>query len=190
VIRLLLLSVTALCLLNGCKGHREFREARKNLKEVKAQREQTKSIANTEQETEQETEKESYTSFPDSLFFGLGKSHCFGRCPVYYVKLYRSGYATWYGEMNVERLGRYEARYSYALRDSIIRKAQDIGFMFFLDQYDNSLIMDLPASYYQLKIEDTPKNILCRVQCPEELYEFSKSVEAWLEELNWQPVSE
>lgn len=190
MIRLLLLSAIACGVIIGCKGHREFREARKNLKEVKAQREQAKPEVKAAQETEQETEKESYTSFPDSLFFGLGKSHCFGRCPVFYVKLYRSGYATWYGEMNVERLGKYEARYSDALRDSIIRKAQDIGFMFFLDQYDNSLIMDLPASYYQLKIDDTPKNILCRVQCPEALYEFSESVEAWLEEIDWQPVSE
>lgn len=176
--------IVLLFMLGACKGHREFREARKNLKAEKAERK-------AEREQEETPPAESLIEadahqMPDSLFFGLSRTACFGTCPRYDLRLYQSGYATYRGHDHVERLGDFEAQYSPALADSIVDHAQRIGFMFLLDSYDNKLVTDLPATVFYLSIDDTPKRIYCRIQCPESLGEFSRKVERLVEELDWQ----
>lgn len=185
MLRLTLLLV-AFSLLLSCKGYREFRENRKELQAEKAERK-----ANQPEQNESPAEEAkplasaSTDQLPDSLFFGLSKTPCFGRCPTYELRLYKSGYATYRGENNVDRIGDFETNYQQALADSIQSYAQRIGFMFFLDNYDNQLVTDLPAIVFYLKQGDTPKRIYCRISCPEELGEFADQVEEWIEELEW-----
>lgn len=178
--------VFLLLMMTACKGHREFREARKNLKVEKAERK-----AEREQEATQPAISLSQVELhqlPDSLFFGLGRTPCFGTCPAYELRLYQSGYTTYSGKGHVERIGEFEAQYAPALADSIVAYAQRIGFMFMLDNYDNSLVTDLPAVVFYLKVDDTPKRIYCRISCPEELMDFTTQVERWTEELGWKEM--
>lgn len=174
-------------LLLSCKGYREFRENRKELQAEKAERK-----ANQQQEAQDSPEETVHLAsadsnqLPDSLFFGLSKTPCFGRCPTYELRLYKGGFSTWRGENNVDRMGDFEANYQQALADSILSYAQRIGFMFLLDNYDNQLVTDLPATVFYLKQGDTPKRIYCRISCPEELGEFAEQVERWSDELEWK----
>jgi len=182
------LLVVALAVLTSCKGHREFREARKQLKAEKAERK-----ANPPQEESAPAEippisEAKAHQIPDSLFFGMSRTPCFGQCPTYDLRLYSSGYATYTGNDHVERIGQFEAQYAPALADSIVAYSQRIGFMFMLDNYDNSLVTDLPAVVFYLKVDDTPKRIYCRISCPEELMDFTTKVERWIEELEWREM--
>ncbi len=181
--------LTALLLAGGtsCKGHREFREARKELKAEKAERK-----AKQEQAMEEKSPDNNGVAqtdhFPDSLVFAMARTPCFGRCPTYEVQIYESGYATYSGESNVDRIGEYSAEPNPVLADSIIQKAQRIGFMMMLDSYDNSLVTDLPSTYFKLNIGGQKKEIKCRISCPERLVEFGRAVEELLEESNWNRI--
>ena len=48
----------------------------------------------------------------DSLVISFSKTPCFGRCPVYKVKVYESGFATYEGLNFAEKLGLYSYRFS------------------------------------------------------------------------------
>ena len=178
--------------LISCKGYREFGEARKELKTEKAERKAKREAeANqSESETAPAVASEKEERFPDSLFFAMAKTPCFGRCPTYEVHLYKSGYATYHGQLNVDRLGQYEARYNPALADTITQRAQEIGIMMLLDSYNNSMITDLPSTIFQIQIGVQKKEVLCRVSCPERLVEFGEEMEELIEQINWKATAE
>ncbi|MEM9549416.1 MAG: DUF6438 domain-containing protein, partial [Bacteroidota bacterium] len=44
----------------------------------------------------------------EDLRFSLSKGVCFGSCPVYELKVYHGGYATFLGIQNTDRIGLYE----------------------------------------------------------------------------------
>ncbi len=180
------LLLVAFSLLLSCKGYREFRENRKELQAEKAERkaDQQKESKDASEVTVRLASANS-NQLPDSLFFGLSRTPCFGRCPTYELRLFKGGFATWRGENNVQRMGDFEANYQQALADSILSYAQRVGFMFLLDNYDNQLVTDLPATVFYLKQGDTPKRIYCRISCPEVLGEFTEQVEEWVDELDW-----
>lgn len=186
----LLVLMALLIVSTSCKGYREFREARKELQIEKAERaekhREATEAANENSADQTETEQD---HFPDSLFFAMQRTPCFGRCPTYEVNIYESGYATYSGESNVDRIGEYETWVSESMADSILKKAQDIGFMMMLDSYDNSLVTDLPSTYFKLNIGGQKKEIKCRISCPERLVEFSKEVESLIDQVEWKSTS-
>lgn len=187
ILRTTIIVVLASLFLN-CKGYREFREARKELQAEKAERKEQRAAQEAQSNPEPPSEKEE--RFPDSLFFAMKKTPCFGRCPTYEVRLYQGGYATYKGESNVEREGDFDATYSDALRDSIVAKAQRIGIMMLLDSYDNQLVTDLPSTYFQIQIGGQKKEVHCRIQCPERLVDFGKEVEEMILSIPWKRVKD
>jgi hypothetical protein len=165
----------AICLV-GCKGHREFKEARKKLKAERAERK-------TEESKTAETNK-----LEEIPVFSMQRGYCFGTCPVFEFKLYENGYATYSGTANVENIGTFQAKNTQALRDSILSAAENIGFIMLLDSYDNQFITDLPATNYSLKVEDREKVVVCRFGCPESLIDFGNRVQKWVEAVDWEIV--
>lgn len=168
----------------SCKGHREFREARKELKVEKEQR------AESAEEREENPQQNSRNHFADSLAFGLQKTVCFGRCPTYELRIFESGYATYTGTANVARIGNFTGRVEGSLIDSLHTRAQDIGIMMMLDEYNNNLITDLPAAIFQVQIGGQKKMVYCRIQCPERLVDYGKYAEGLIEQIEWQAVRE
>ncbi len=179
--RSVLIGLVLLTTLASCKGHREFREARKELKKERAER---KNAQNAETEGR-------IDSFWDNeaLFFAMGRTACFGTCPVYHFYVHNDGSAFYEGIAHVPREGRFEAQASQDFLNRIQSAAEESGFMLMLDSYDNSLITDLPAIEFGLRQNGgTMKRILCRIQCPERLQDFAVQIDEWIEELEWQRV--
>jgi len=160
----------------GCKGHREFKEARKKLKAERAER---------------KAEAANSSTPADSLeipVFSIQRGYCFGTCPVFEFKLFENGLATYTGTANVENIGTFQAKNTQALRDSILSAAENIGFIMLLDNYDNQFITDLPATTYSLKVDDRQKVVVCRFGCPESLIDFGNRVQKWVEAVEWEIV--
>lgn len=126
----------------------------------------------------------------DSLLIGFEKTPCFGRCPVYKVRVYRSGFATYEGLNFTEKLGMYSAHFSEDEIAAIFKSAAEIGYFSFEDKYDNKMISDLPSTISTLNSEDEKKRIIARVNVPEPLKNFHKNLAVTLQEKDWQPYSE
>jgi len=126
----------------------------------------------------------------DSLLIGFEKTPCFGRCPVYKVKVYRSGFATYEGLNFTEKLGMYSANFSEDEIARIFKSAAEIGYFSLEDKYDNPMISDLPSTTSTLNTEDEKKRITARVNVPEKLKNFHKNLAGTLQEKDWQPYSE
>lgn len=160
--------------LAGCKGHREFKEARKKLKADRAER---------KAEESKSTESENQEEIP---VFSMQRGYCFGTCPVFEFKIYENGHATYTGTANVENIGNFKAENVQDLRDSILAAAENIGFTMLLDSYDNQFITDLPATSYTLKVDDREKVVLCRFECPKHLIDFGNQMQSWIEAVDWK----
>ena len=63
----------------------------------------------------------------DSLFFTLTKTPCFGKCPAYTVKVYRSGFSTYNGKSHVEKTGEHTAHVGTDTMALLLAKAEAIG---------------------------------------------------------------
>jgi len=126
----------------------------------------------------------------DSLIIGFEKTPCFGRCPVYKVKVYQSGFATYEGLNFTEKLGMYSAQFSEEEIAEIFKSAIEIDYFSFEDKYDNPMISDLPSTISALKSEDREKRIVARVNVPERLKNFHENLSVTLLEKDWQPYSE
>lgn len=158
----------------SCKGHREFKEARKNLKAERAER---------------KAEAANAAAPADSAeipVFSMQRGYCFGTCPVFEFKLFDDGTAFYTGTANVTNIGTFQAQNTQALRDSILSAAENIGFIMLLDSYDNQFITDLPATSYTLKVDDRQKVVVCRFECPKSLVDFGNRVQMWVEAVDWE----
>lgn len=126
----------------------------------------------------------------DSLLIGFEKTPCFGRCPVYKVKVYQSGFATYEGLNFTEKLGMYSAHFTDEEIAGIFQSAAEIGYFTLDDKYDNQMISDLPSTISTLNSEDKKKRIVARVNVPERLKNFHENLAITFQEKDWQPYSE
>jgi hypothetical protein len=170
--RIVAIFVLSFCII-GCKGHREFKEARKKLKAERAERKA------------QESKSAETNQLEEIPVFSMQRGYCFGTCPVFDFKIYENGRATYTGTANVANVGNYAAENVLVLRDSILNAAENIGFIMLLDSYDNQFITDLPATTYSLKVDDRQKVVVCRFSCPEQLIDFGNQVQRWIEAVKW-----
>lgn len=174
--------------LSGCKGYKEFRQARKELKVEKAERRENRDTVNAEAESSQaETSSNAGNAeqFTDSLFFAMRRTPCFGTCPTFELKIYKSGLAAYHGQAHVYYIGEFETRFEPAALDSIKAKAERMGYMMLLDSYNNSMISDLPSAIYTFNFSGQKKEILCRVGCPDRLVQFGKEMDDLIESVDW-----
>ena len=72
----------------------------------------------------------------DSLVFSIGRTPCFGTCKAYWINVYRSGYATFSGNSNVEKIGPHEGWVGQDTIVMLINEAYRIGFFELEDIYD------------------------------------------------------
>lgn len=119
---------------------------------------------------------------------GYQKTACFGKCPVYQVKFYSDGKVTWYGQMNVERLGWYTARADQQLLTEIKNKAHEAKFWDFSNNYPTEIrVVDLPSTVTYIRVGDMEKTIVDTYQAPAELVAFEDYLAGIIAKLTWQP---
>lgn len=119
---------------------------------------------------------------------GFQKTACFGKCPVYQVKFYDDGRATWHGKMNVERMGWHETKVSKEEVKRLLDKAQEVGFFDFYNEYPTGQkVADLPSTITFIRIGDMEKSIKNTHDGPEKLNEYQKFLENYITSLPWKP---
>jgi len=126
----------------------------------------------------------------DTLLIGFEKTPCFGRCPAYKVKIYRSGFATYEGLNFTEKLGTYSTHFTDEEIADIFKSAAEIGYFSLEDKYDNPRVSDLPSTISTLNTEDEKKRIVARMNIPQELKTFHNNLADTLLEKNWEPYSD
>jgi uncharacterized protein YjiK len=123
----------------------------------------------------------------DSLVIAFEKTPCFGRCPVFKIKVYESGFATYEGLNFSERLGLYSARISQKDISTARHMAAEVHFFALDTLYDDPQVSDLPAQIIQLSQNGTVHRVVSRIGAPEKLAIFGENLRVLLEEQDWQP---
>lgn len=77
------------------------------------------------------------------LRFSMRKGACFGSCPVYELKIFHGGYATFEGKQNTERLGLYDKQLSKSDYKKVVEAFEKLDFDSYPDQFVSN-IPDLP----------------------------------------------
>ena len=124
---------------------------------------------------------------PDSLFASIERTPCYGKCPVYGAYVYKSGYATWNGRMNTEKVGEFTTRISKEDMAKIADKARSIDYVNLKSEY-NSDVTDLPSVYTQLSLDGKKKAIKSRHNVPIGLREYEKFLDEILSAQKWTLV--
>ncbi len=124
----------------------------------------------------------------DSLVFSIGRTPCFGTCKAYWINVYRSGYATFNGNSNVEKIGPHEGWVGQDTIVMLINEAYRIGFFELEDIYDGP-VTDLPSMTIQVVANDKDKKVTGRVGTPAKLKNFGKLADELLFPVAWIPIA-
>ncbi|MBP6312797.1 MAG: hypothetical protein KA408_11045 [Flavobacteriales bacterium] len=124
----------------------------------------------------------------DSLVFSIGRTPCFGTCKAYWINVYRSGYATFNGNSNVEKIGPHEGWVGQDTIVMLINEAYRIGFFELEDIYDGP-VTDLPSMTIQVVANDKDKKVTGRVGTPTKLKNFGKLADELLFPIAWIPIA-
>lgn len=187
-----------ICLLLGsCEG---FKKAKEGRIETKAKREvrmaEYKAKLEAEKQAEEAATNGGAEAAPtvllemtqDSLLFQFERRPCYGRCPVYKIMIFESGYTTYQGVNFVDYMGYYFSRISQAEVASIYSKIAAVDFFSLEDKYDNENITDLPSMIFRANAMGQDKRIIARYEVPEALINLGKEIDAMFENTDWQPV--
>lgn len=126
-------------------------------------------------------------SIADSLFFTLEKTPCFGSCKSYRINVYRSGYATFEGRSNVEKVGMHSGHVGKDTLEVLLKSADDFGLYGMKDKYDSN-VTDLPSSIIRVVGGGKDKKVIGRVGSPEAFTRFVAKAESLLYPIAWKPV--
>lgn len=123
----------------------------------------------------------------DSLVFKLQRTVCFGACPTYELLIYKSGYATYHGKQNVDRIGHYTTRVPQETIDKLIKEADAKGFFEMKPEYDRP-VTDLPSTIISIQRNGDTKQVKGRVDIPQAFKDLAAYAEDVLFALPWQPA--
>lgn len=123
----------------------------------------------------------------DSLIIAFEKTPCFGRCPVYKIKVYESGFALYEGINFAEKMGMYSTVLTQSQIDNIYQSAIEIGYFKLDAEYNNPLISDLPSTLSRINYHGKDHRIMARNNVPEKLKVFHDNLSITLLEKDWKP---
>ncbi|NND95236.1 MAG: hypothetical protein HKN45_10245 [Flavobacteriales bacterium] len=193
-----------LCLgivLSSCAGFKKAKEARI---ENKAKREVRMAEYAARAEAEERAKEEAKAAaanssveaapvetpqlIQDSLLFQFERRPCFGRCPVYKIMIFESGYTTYQGVNFVDYMGYYYTRLPQTEVALIYTRIAETDFFSLQDKYDNENITDLPSMIFRANAMGQDKRIVARYEIPEVLIDLGKEIDRMFAETEWQPV--
>ena len=125
----------------------------------------------------------------DSLAVHFENTPCFGRCPVFKIKVYKSGFATYEGLNFAEKMGLYSYRFSAADLEKIYSMADSIGYFELQSEYNDPRVSDLPSTISEIKLNDRKHRIVARMGVPQKLKDFHENLGIMLNERDWKPYS-
>ncbi len=124
----------------------------------------------------------------DSLLISYAQTPCFGTCPVYEIKVYRSGFTTYEGRQNTEYKG---MNYTWLSKDQvkgIIQSAREAGFFTLKSEYDNN-ISDLSFHITYVKDKGEALKVTNKGgEIPEALKDTENIMRSTFKEIAWKPL--
>jgi hypothetical protein len=121
----------------------------------------------------------------DYVVFSLRKTECKGKCPVYYMEIFKSGKAVFEGKKNTDKIGSYTRQIDKSIIEKLIVDFNQAGFFGFHDEY-TSKITDLPSTYISFRNNGTSKTIRDYAAAPNELKRLEKLIEQFVDEAGWE----
>ena len=126
--------------------------------------------------------------YQDSLMIHYQGTSCFGTCPIFVMKVYRSGYATYDGTNFVERMGKFEGWVPPGAIEAVVAKANGIGYFQMKDKYD-AMVSDLPSTITEIAAADgTIKRVDNRYDGPRALQDLYPILDQVIESTEWKPI--
>ena len=126
----------------------------------------------------------------DSLFAYLERGACFGRCPVYRIKVFNSGFVLYDAIKWTPQEGLFSTRLSTDEMRSIAEEAKRIGYFEMDDVYDNTGVSDLAANITKVNAYGHVKKIKNRYNGPAELRSFERFIDSVFVNTEWKPWRE
>lgn len=146
-----------------------------------------KDLAPVEQEINQEVKPQRKApSYPDSLFFRMERTPCFGQCPTYTVNIYASGWALMEGKQFFDYTGFYTTKFSESDLIQIEKLAMMNGYPKMENVYD-APVTDLPSTTTIVQSENINHWVYNRMNSPDELRNFEREMETRIKDKQWKP---
>ena len=124
----------------------------------------------------------------DSVFLLYSRTPCFGMCPVFELKVLKSGKAIYNGKNFTDRIGSYQSQWTETTLQRIEFVADSIGYFSFDEKYDNDKVTDLPSIHTSLLHNGRLKVVSNRYKGPKDLHTLYKELDAMIEKSAWKPV--
>lgn len=141
--------------------------------------------ATTTEEVSSNTAEE---NLADSLFAFIHKTPCFGRCPIYKMTIYKSGYAVYEGINFVDNKGTFYTTFDSKELEEIKRIAKAIDYFQFKDEYNDPRITDIPSTITALQFDGKYKKVNARAQAPKSLQRLQTYLVNLAKNTNWKPL--
>lgn len=123
----------------------------------------------------------------DSLFASIEKTYCFGKCPVFSLHIYNSGYAVYKGTANVNLMGRHTARLTKEQMITLIDKANEVNYFEMEDVYDQEGVTDLPSGLTSIVVNGKRKSVKRRYNYPKSILVFESAFDDLVKRIRWNP---
>jgi len=118
------------------------------------------------------------------LRFSMSKGVCFGSCPVYELKIYHGGYATFLGMQNTEKLGLYEKTLSKSDFKKIVKTFEKLDFDSYPSDFKSN-IPDLPMIKIGYHNGESFRIVSGKEDRPEDLMQAQFLLERIVDNKDW-----
>ncbi|MDQ3100065.1 MAG: DUF6438 domain-containing protein [Bacteroidota bacterium] len=124
----------------------------------------------------------------DSLAFSIERGACFGKCPFYRLHVYKSGFATYEGLANMEKMGFYHGQVGPDTLQLLVAEAEKAGFFEMNAEYDRP-VTDIPSTTISVRRNGELKKVKGRVDPPQAFKQLATRVEEILLPMPWRLVA-
>lgn len=143
----------------------------------------------TEEVNKVDEPKQVFPSQERSFFASINRGACYGKCPIYAMKIYSDGHVELTGTRFMEPIGDFTGQISKEQIQLFMDKAQEIGFFQLEDVYD-SPVTDIPAITTSIVINGKQKTVMRRVGYPERIREFENLFDELLKTVDWKAIEQ
>lgn len=124
----------------------------------------------------------------DSLSILYQRTACFGTCPIFVLKIYKSGYATYEGTNFVEMMGKFDGYAPQGALEAVMAQANGIGYFNMQDRYD-AMVSDLPSIITEITGPNgNRKRVNNRYGGPKSLQDLYPILDHVIESTEWKPI--
>lgn len=136
--------------------------------------------------TAQQHKKKSKTKLKQG-FIEMKKTVCYGRCPVYSIKITSEGKAIYYGEKNVDKVGHYEKILTTEQTKELFDAFNKTDFWKFQEEYKGK-VTDVPSTIITYNYDGKSKTVTAQWDAPEEFKNLASLVEKVVDLEGWNKI--